>query len=345
MFFGIIPREPIMHWAWRHAFSYGNMLSGTIAHKLIGMRRMVDTTLRAATTEQWLRWITVAAVLVFLGYAASLWFFFVDDAAIPFVYAQNLLRGRGFSYNLIEGQVEGYSDFLHVFVAAAMLLVVKAADLPKYWVFFLGKALSLVCGVTLIWAASRILARLCTVRPSGTVCAMAFLALSGPLALWSCSSLETVAFAVLLALLLLGLVSAEHDDRLDWLTATAGAVTVSQSSRSSCSAETRPRSSSASSTANATVSSDEQLQRASGPDRARNAIAHTVPDGRTVQRRARMREATQMRVTPQTSDSALPRKNTQYLGRSAALTTSSMAAATNTCRKSEYPSTCPSMRL
>jgi len=215
-----------MHWAWRHAFSYGNMLSGTIAHKLIGMRRMVDTTLRAATTEQWLRWITVAAVLVFLGYAASFWFFFVDDEAIPFVYAQNLLRGRGFSYNLIEGQVEGYSDFLHVFVAAAMLLVVKAADLPKYWVFFLGKALSLVCGVTLIWVASRILARLCTVRPSGTVCAMAFLALSGPLALWSCSSLETVAFAVLLALLLLGLVSAEHDDRLDWLTATAGAAAV-----------------------------------------------------------------------------------------------------------------------
>src|SRR5450756_1879513 len=125
MFFGIIPREPIMHWAWRHAFSYGNMLSGTIAHKLIGMRRMVDTTLRAATTEQWLRWITVAAVLVFLGYAASFWFFFVDDEAIPFVYAQNLLRGRGFSYNLIEGQVEGYSDFLHVF---CLLYTSDAAD-------------------------------------------------------------------------------------------------------------------------------------------------------------------------------------------------------------------------
>ena len=168
----------------------------------------------------------MAAVLVFLAYAAIFWFFFVDDEAIPYVYAQNLLHGHGLTYSRLEGPVEGYSDFLHVFVAAAILSFVKAADLAKDWVFFVGKGLSLVCAVILFGVASRVFARLRTVRLPELLCAMAFLAMSGPLAVWSCSSLETTAFALLVALLLLGLVSAQDDGRLDWLTAAAGVAVV-----------------------------------------------------------------------------------------------------------------------
>src|SRR3954465_2403446 len=82
------------------------------------------------------RWLAAAATVVFLVYALSFLYFFVDDEGIPYVYAQNILHGKGLAYNSIEGRVEGYSDFLHVWTCTAILGAVRAAGLPKFTVFF-----------------------------------------------------------------------------------------------------------------------------------------------------------------------------------------------------------------
>jgi len=75
-------------------------------------------------------WVAIAAAALFLLHAANYLYFFVDDEAIPFVYAQNLLRRRGLSYNTLEGRLEGYSDFLHVVWSTGVLAIVRAAYMP-----------------------------------------------------------------------------------------------------------------------------------------------------------------------------------------------------------------------
>jgi hypothetical protein len=49
------------------------------------------------------RAIAPVASVLFLAHAARYLYFFVDDEAIPFVYARNLLRGRGLVYTAFEG--------------------------------------------------------------------------------------------------------------------------------------------------------------------------------------------------------------------------------------------------
>lgn len=163
------------------------------------------------------RWILAIGVITFVLYAANFLYFFVDDEGIPFVYAQSLLEGRGLSYNAIEGRVEGYSDFLHVWLATGVLAVVRLLHLPKLSVFFIGKALSFACGVAVVVLTWAILQRL-RVPAMGTVAGMAVVCLSGPLAVWSCSSLETVPFAMGVMLLAWALIA--DRDRLA-LAATA----------------------------------------------------------------------------------------------------------------------------
>ena len=65
--------------------------------------------------------LAAAAMSVFAVHALNYLYFFVDDEAIPYVYAQNVLHGKGLVYNAIEGRVEGYSDFLHIWIATANL--------------------------------------------------------------------------------------------------------------------------------------------------------------------------------------------------------------------------------
>src|SRR6266542_1372069 len=140
-------------------------------------------------------WIVAVAVLLFVAHAANYLYFFVDDEAIPYVYAQNVLHGKGLSYNVLEGKVEGYSDFLHVGLATVILAATQAAHFPKFSVFFVGKVLSLLCGIAIVvtvWA----LMRWSRVPRTGAITALGALALAGPLALWSCSSLEAVPFAL-----------------------------------------------------------------------------------------------------------------------------------------------------
>ena len=144
--------------------------------------------------------MAIAAVALFTVYALNFLYYFVDDEAIPYVYAQNILHGKGLAYNGLEGRVEGYSDFLHVWISTLILGVRSVAGLPKVAVFFIGKGLSLACGIAIVLVAWDIMRRLGTAR-AGTAAGLATLALAGPLAVWSCSSLEAVPFALVVTIL------------------------------------------------------------------------------------------------------------------------------------------------
>ena len=139
--------------------------------------------------------LTSAACLVLAAYAASFLYFFVDDEAIPLVYARNLLRGRGFVYTALEGRVEGYSDFLHVLWSTLLLALTRAFGLSLLTPLLAGKVVSFAAAMALIVVTARIL-RAQQLTPPGLVAALAFLSLSGPLAVWACSSLEAVTFAL-----------------------------------------------------------------------------------------------------------------------------------------------------
>lgn len=139
---------------------------------------------------------TIAGCLVFVAYAGSFLYFFVDDEAIPLVYARNLLRGRGFVYTVLEGRAEGFSDFLHVLWSAVLLAIGRAFGQPLVFPLLMGKAVSFLAGITIVVVTALALKR-SRVTLAGLVAALGFLALAGPLAVWSCSSLETATFALL----------------------------------------------------------------------------------------------------------------------------------------------------
>src|SRR5215208_2632492 len=92
----------------------------------------------------------VAACLVFAAYAGCFLYFFVDDEAIPLVYARNLLRGRGFVYTALEGRTEGYSDFLHVLWSSMLLAVGRAFRQPLTFPLLAGKFVSFAAGLSTI---------------------------------------------------------------------------------------------------------------------------------------------------------------------------------------------------
>jgi hypothetical protein len=148
---------------------------------------------------------TAVFVGIFLVHALDYSYFFVDDEAIPYVYAQNVLHGRGLVYSPSEGAVEAYSDFLQLWIAVAILGFVKLAGLNKLGVFLIGAFISLLSGIALLLVLQRLLTRLPGINPAGATAATAFLALSGPLALWSCSSIEATLFAFTITLLVASL--------------------------------------------------------------------------------------------------------------------------------------------
>ena len=171
-------------------------------------------------------WI-IAAVSIFLGYASNFLYFFVDDEGIPLVYAQNLLRGRGLIYTTLEGRVESYTDFLHVLLDALFLAAVRLMHWPRLSVFFVGKAVALAAGagcVVVTWLTIR---RMKSLSDPGALSGLAVIVLSGPLAVWSCSSMETAPFALLVSLLTYALVAGSQSadsTRFDRLAAVAAVL-------------------------------------------------------------------------------------------------------------------------
>ena len=140
---------------------------------------------------------------LFLVHAARYLYFFVDDEAIPFVYARNLLRGRGLVYTALEGRVEGYSDSLTVLVDTILLGLTRLAGAPTLSVFALAKLISLAAGAAIVCLISRHLAS--RYRPSAALTGIAVVVLAGPLAMWSCSALEAASVALLVLLLALAI--------------------------------------------------------------------------------------------------------------------------------------------
>lgn len=127
--------------------------------------------------------ITVALVALFLVHAISYWHFFVDDEAITLVYARSLIEGHGLQYSALEGPVEGYSNFLHVFVMAGLLALVRGTGVDPVWVFAAGKVVSLACGAAIVALTLRVCRRL-QLPAFATYAAGLMVALAAPLAVW-----------------------------------------------------------------------------------------------------------------------------------------------------------------
>jgi hypothetical protein len=172
------------------------------------------------------RWVGCAFALLLAIHAANYLDFFVDDAAIPYVFAQNLLNGKGLRYNSFEGRVEGYSDFLHVLVATGVLATVRGLHMDKIAVFAIGTLISLASGIGIVWLTFVMLRRLPGIRAPGLVAGMSFLVLAGPLAVWSCSSLETATFAFLITALIASNFAGAPEWRAGWIVAVCATAAL-----------------------------------------------------------------------------------------------------------------------
>ena len=139
-------------------------------------------------------------VLVFLvallsyGWLTSHFNWVCDDAYISFRYSKNLADGHGLRYNVgEEPPVEGYSNLLWVLALAPF----EAAGWPSPTA---ARVLSVACGIVLLWRLARFLHRRLAPATVPLLGALAFFATLPPVALWSTSGLETMAFALLVFL-------------------------------------------------------------------------------------------------------------------------------------------------
>jgi hypothetical protein len=170
--------------------------------------------------------LMVATLGLFVCHAANYLYFFVDDEGIPFIFARHLLEGRGLVYNSFEGRVEGYSDLLHILTSAGWLFVGDVLGLSRLAPFFLGKAISFLAGIAVVWVVCRSVARDSAMTRQGQLASVVFLALAPPLAIWACSSLEMVPVTLLVAIVTVNLISTEPTIARDRWTALAACLLV-----------------------------------------------------------------------------------------------------------------------
>lgn len=122
----------------------------------------------------------------------------LDDAYISFRYARHLAQGDGLVFNVGE-RVEGYTNFLWVLLCAAGLRVGVAPEL-------LTPALSLASAIALLFVARAASKWLSTrdggapENPATALPAMTVIALTQSFALYGSNGLETVFFALWVAL-------------------------------------------------------------------------------------------------------------------------------------------------
>lgn len=161
-------------------------------------------------------WLGALFAAIFLLHAANYLYFFVDDEAIPYVYAQNLLNGKGLRYNSFEGPAEGYSDFLLVWINVVVLGLVRLLGWSKMSVFAIGTAISLAAGTLVVIRTYQILRTLPRAEDAGIWTSMLFLSLAGPLAVWSCSALETALVALFVTELTYRLIAQPPDRPARW---------------------------------------------------------------------------------------------------------------------------------
>ncbi|PRQ09324.1 hypothetical protein ENSA7_10160 [Enhygromyxa salina] len=138
----------------------------------------------------WLAWRTLSRVV-------AAWSFTTDDAYITLRYARHLSAGEGLVWNLGEAPIEGYSNFVHVLIAAGFAALGELEATPLKLIGCLG----LVVIGYLQWAIARRF-----MRPLPALLPFALYSLQRGAIWWSVSGLETsvyvaVGCAVVLATL------------------------------------------------------------------------------------------------------------------------------------------------
>lgn len=138
----------------------------------------------------WLVWTAAALLLILLH--GLLFRFVIDDAWISFRFARNLAEGHGLVFNPGE-KVEGYSNLLYVWLAAAGL---KLGLDPLLWgrvwsTLAVGGLLALLPGIVRLLAPEEN-----THRRLAGIAAQMVVAATGAVACWMLAGLETAFFAL-----------------------------------------------------------------------------------------------------------------------------------------------------
>ena len=76
-------------------------------------------------------------------------------------------------------------------LASTFLGIVRVLDRDKLTVFAINTIWSLACGIGVVCLTCGMVSRLPGIRARGFLAGMSFVVLAGPLAVWSCSPLET----------------------------------------------------------------------------------------------------------------------------------------------------------
>ena len=181
-------------------------MDGLSCHGTAEVRRLR----RRGSVKQY-RACLLAIVLGYLVLVGHFWFT-TDDAYITFRYARNLAEGWGPRFNLgAHAPVEGYSNFLWMLLCAGFE---RGGLDPAPW----ANRVSTLIGLALIWQVHDHLRNRLGLSPAFTLTGLALFALHPPLAVYSSSGLETLAFATLLFGLYRSL-ARDRGDVVPWLTA------------------------------------------------------------------------------------------------------------------------------
>ncbi len=134
-------------------------------------------------------WALGGVAMVFFVHAVGL-ACVAEDSFISFRFARHLASGQGLVWNLGEAPVEGFTNLLWVLLAAlAELLHLDVASAMQ--------GVGVVAGVGVLWLADRFAARILRLEGLARIFPTLLLAVSGPLATWAASGLETVLFTLL----------------------------------------------------------------------------------------------------------------------------------------------------
>ena len=156
----------------------------------------------------------LAIVLGYLVLVNHFWFT-TDDAYITFRYARNLAEGWGPRFNVgAHAPIEGYSNFLWMLLCAGFERV--GLD-PARW----ANRISTLIGLAFLWQVHDHLRNRLRLSSAFTLTGLALCALHPPLAVYSSSGLETLAFATLLFGLYRSL-SRDPEEIVPWITALWG---------------------------------------------------------------------------------------------------------------------------
>jgi arabinofuranosyltransferase len=112
-----------------------------------------------------------------------------EDAYITYRFARNLAEGHGFVWNVGEGPVEGFTNFLWVLLSAAAYRL--RLDLPLF-----AQLLGTIAGVITLIYAWRFSTEVLRHHGPVALFTTALLAAAGPLATWASSGMETVLFTM-----------------------------------------------------------------------------------------------------------------------------------------------------